>query len=93
MSTDVRHDPDAERFYVELEGGDAELDYHVEDDTADFRSTFVPPEHRGEDIGEEIVVEALQWAREEGLQVQPTCPFVSKVLEDHPEYAGLTAGH
>lgn len=92
MSRDVRHDPDDERFFLELDAGDAELDYHVEDDTADFRSTFVPPEHRGEGIGEAIVLEALRWARDEGLKVKPTCPFVSTVLENNPEYAGLTAG-
>lgn len=90
MSREVRHDADRGRFYVPLEAGDAELDYRVEGDVADFRSTFVPPEHRGEGIAERIVLAGLRWARERGLRVEPTCPYVAHVLGEHAEFADLT---
>lgn len=88
---DVRHEVDDGRFVVDLEAGEAELVYRREDGTADFRSTFVPPEHREAGIGEAIVLAALRWAREEGLSVKPTCPFVSRVLERHEEFGDLVA--
>ena len=91
MEPEIRHDTDEERFVVDLDGSEGELVYRREGDSADFRSTFVPPEHRHHGIGEELVLAGLRWARDEGLRVKPTCPFVGSVLEDHPEFAGLVA--
>ena len=89
MDAEIRHDTGDERFVVDLDEGEGELVYRREGDTADFRSTFVPPEHREHGIGEALVLAGLRWAREEGLRVKPTCPFVGRVLEDHPEFDEL----
>ncbi len=89
---DVRHDAEGERFVLPLEAGEAVLDYRIEDGTADFRRTFVPEAHRNEGIGEEIVLAALRWARDRGLAVKPTCPFVDRVLERHEEFRDLVDG-
>lgn len=89
MDPEIRHDVESERFVVEFEASEGELVYHREDDVADFRSTFVPPDHRKRGIGEKLVLAGLRWARDEGLRVKPTCPFVGDVLAEHPEFAGL----
>lgn len=91
MDHEIRHDTGNERFFLELDAGEAELVYRRDDGTADFRSTFVPPEHRNQGIGERIVLEGLRWARDEGIRVKPTCPFVSSVLEENPEFQELVA--
>lgn len=85
---DVRHDPDRKRFVVGLDGGDAYLSYReAGDDSLDFTSTFVPPDHREQGIGEALVIEGLEYAREEGKRVIPSCPFVRSVVDDRrPEY-------
>ena len=64
----------------------------VDDTTLDYTSTFVPPELRGRGVGERLVLHALDWARAEGRRVVPTCWFVGKMLDQHPEYADLRAG-
>lgn len=46
-------------------------------------------EARGRGIGTRLVLHALEDARERGLRVVPSCPFVGEVVERHPEYADL----
>lgn len=92
--SEVRHRPDEGRFEIPLDEGEAYLEYEVpEDGVVDFTSTFVSPDHRGEGVAGRIVLSALRWARDEGLEVVPTCPYVRTTMtEKHPEFASLVAG-
>ena len=82
MEIEVRHDPDRERFFVNVDGHEAYLQYALVDEgTADFRSTFTPPELRGRGLMREIVRQALAWARGEGKEVIPSCSYVWSYLE------------
>lgn len=88
----IRHEERRGRFVVDLDGEEGYLSYRERDpDTLDFVHTFVPPDHRHGGIGEDIVLHALGWARERGLEVVPSCPFVSHVLEEHPEFGDIAA--
>lgn len=89
---DVKHDPTAGRFYVEIDGSIASLDYvRVDDRTLDLRSTFVPEALRGRGIAGEIVKFALEHARREGLRVIPTCSYVAGTIRRNPSFADLVA--
>lgn len=90
MDLEIRHDVDRQKFVTKLDGKEAYLRYaRTGDRSLDFTSTFVPPEHRNRGIGERIVMHALDYARDRDLSVVPTCPFVKRVLDRHPEYASL----
>jgi predicted GNAT family acetyltransferase len=90
MNVTVLHEPDRHRFVVALENGEATLQYkHAGSKTFDFRSTFVPEQHRGRQIGEKLVVEALAYARTLGYSVIPSCPFVHTIVRRHSEYGDL----
>ena len=92
MDTEIRHEPDRQAFVARLNGKEANLQYSQADEkTLDYESTFVPVEHRKRGIGERIVLQALDFARENGYQVIPSCPFVRRVLEEHSEYDDLIA--
>jgi len=103
MQLDVQHDPEASRFHVppEVIDGDIQhkmanmgtvLSYHqLGPKLLDFRSTLVPPHLRGKGVGTELVRQALDWARREGYQVVPSCPFVAWFIDDNPEYGDLVA--
>lgn len=97
MAATTRHDPDRQRFLIETEGGEARLDYAPAGDgpagerTLDYRHTFVPESLRGQGIGARLVTDALDWARENGYGVIPSCPFVRRIVDRHPEYADLIA--
>lgn len=90
---EIRHDPERGRFTALVDGHEARLSYRVVDDrTFDFTSTFVAPELRGRGVGEQLVMHALDYAREQGRRVVPSCWFVGRVLDQHPEYQDLAAG-
>jgi uncharacterized protein len=81
----VEHDPERSRFLVRLPDGDAELFYdHFSDDVLDLQHTEVPPSGKGQGVGDALVRAALAYAREQGMRVMATCPYVQAWLRRHP---------
>lgn len=48
--------------------------------------TEVDESLRGEGIGEQLVEEAVKYARGNNLLIKPICPFVKSVLEKNEDY-------
>lgn len=88
----VQHQPDQDRFFALVEGGDAELAYVRSGEVLDLHHTYVPSESRGAGVGAALVRAAFDHARREGLRIQPTCPFVRSWLNDHPDERDLVDG-
>ncbi|MDX1503634.1 MAG: GNAT family N-acetyltransferase [Thermoanaerobaculia bacterium] len=89
---EFRHEPENRRFVAEGEGARGVLDYaRVGEGKLAYQHTYVPPEHRGAGIASRLVRFALEHARAEGLAVVPSCPFVARYIDEHPEYADLRA--
>lgn len=80
-----------DRFVLPIEGmGEGVLMYRRgKDNSLDLYSTQVPPEARGQNIGDKLVRAALDFARQEGVKVIPTCPYVAHWFKKHPEEAGM----
>ena len=75
---------------ADTEGVQATVSYQpVNETTLDFVSTYVPHVLRGRNVGTQLVRYALDYAREKGLSVVPSCWFVGSVVERHPEYREL----
>ncbi|MEQ8471304.1 MAG: GNAT family N-acetyltransferase [Marinoscillum sp.] len=86
----IKHDDDNQRFYAEVNGGKAELDYIPHGHKyIDFISTFVPQESRHEGVGHSLAEHALEYAANHDLRVKPTCPFVRDVMDHNPGYRKL----
>jgi predicted GNAT family acetyltransferase len=87
---DVQDNPGASRFEItvddELAGW---VDYRVEGDVYALPHTRVLPAFEGQGVGSRLVVGALEQIAERGGQVLPYCPFVPKVIRDHPEHRDL----
>jgi predicted GNAT family acetyltransferase len=82
----IEHDAARQQFVWRLPEGDAYLAYESDGrGTLDFRHTVVPSEARGQGAGEALVRAALEYARENGFRVIPSCPFVRKWLAEHPD--------
>ena len=82
----VQHDIQGSRFVIPLNGGEAELVYAlVGDHAVDLRHTEVPPSDRNQGIAGALVQAAVEYAREHGLRVIATCPYVQAWLRKHPE--------
>ncbi|MGM0844698.1 MAG: GNAT family N-acetyltransferase [Bacillota bacterium] len=65
---------------------DAELVYSSEQEAILIEHTFVSEDLRGQGVGEKLVEEAVQYARENNLNVDPQCPFAEKVLRNDSKY-------
>ncbi len=91
MTLEITRDEERRRFVASVDGGEAYLAWSDAgtEDTVDYVSTYVPPQARERGIGTELVLHALDDARERGWRVIPTCPFVKDVVERHPEYAEI----
>ncbi|MFW6137657.1 MAG: GNAT family N-acetyltransferase [Spirochaetota bacterium] len=86
----VRHEPAAKRFAVRLEGKIGYLSYEQkEQKTLDYAHVYVPPDFRGRGIAAELTRTALEYARNNGFSVIPSCPYVDSYIRKHPEYTDL----
>jgi uncharacterized protein len=87
--TSVQHRESGKRFTARTGSGIAYISYERPDEqTIDLQHTVVPEADRGRGVGHALVEAAMNHARENGLRVVPTCPFVKGWLEKHPEHAG-----
>ena len=86
----IRHEPEASRFVLDVDGARAVLEYrHGEGGSLDLYHTFVPRALRGGGLASRLAAYALDYARDHGHKVVPSCPFVAAYIERHPEYRAL----
>lgn len=92
----IEHLPAQRRFVLtrESDGHTQEL-AHVEYVTRDgvwvFTHTFTEPAARGLGLAAQVVRDALDTARQQGVQIGLVCPYVRQYVAEHPEYADLVA--
>jgi predicted GNAT family acetyltransferase len=89
----VEHRENGKRFVTRTPSGLAFISYVRPDDaTIELQHTAVPESDRGRGVGSALVRTAVDYAREHGLRVVPTCPFVKAWLEKNPEERDVTTG-
>jgi predicted GNAT family acetyltransferase len=89
---DIRHEPAARRFAADSAGGTAYITYREgADGILELDHTFVPPAARGGGIASQLTEHALRYARSQACKVIPSCPYVARYIERHPEYRDLLA--
>lgn len=86
---DVSNNEAASRFESSVDGYTAFLNYKLRGTLLALIHTEVPPELEGRGVGSALARFALEFAKERGLKVLPSCPFVAAYIERHPEYAEL----
>jgi predicted GNAT family acetyltransferase len=81
----VVNNPRKRQFEIQLGQEMALLAYRERPGQIELMHTEVPISQRGKGIGERIVKFALEYARQNQLQVIPSCRFVQAYLKRHPE--------
>jgi predicted GNAT family acetyltransferase len=90
MTLSIRHEPDARRFAADVSDKTAYITYReLDGEILELDHTYVPKEARGGGIASQLTSRALDYARERGYRVLPSCPFVAAYLKRHPEYREL----
>ena len=83
MDVDVKHLPDQRRFEAEVDGSTAFLTYERQGTTVAMTHTIVPPPIEGRGIAGALTRTAVDWARSEGLAIDPQCSYVRSWLRKH----------
>lgn len=92
MAVQVRDSPERSRFELLVDDEVVGVaDYEVRGDVVVMPHTHVDPAHRGRGLAERLVGEALAEVRSSGRSVVPTCWYVSRHIERHPELGDLLA--
>lgn len=89
--TDVVRNETASRFEATVDGQLCIADYRLQRGVMVMPHTVVPPALQGRGIAAELVRAALEWARAEGLKVEPLCSYVALYMRRHPETQDLLA--
>lgn len=90
-TTKVIHRPESSCFEASIDGQRAVCEYRRQGPVVAFHHTEVPVALQGQGIAAALVRQALDWARSEGLQVQPRCSYVASYMRRHPETLDLIA--
>jgi len=88
----VSHDPGTGRFQIHTDAGTALLTYLRHGDEIEMMHTEVPEALEGRGYGAALAEAALDYARQQGSKVRPSCPFVAAYIQRHPAYQDLVAG-
>jgi predicted GNAT family acetyltransferase len=92
MSSQVIHNPELKRYEISLDGELAGFaDYRLADGDIAFYHTEVDPIHRGKNLAAILMEATLKDVRETfpDQKVVPTCSYVVKFMEKHPETQDL----
>ena len=83
---------EAHHFEVRVDGAVAGfVSYRTKPGVIEYVHTEVRDEFEGHGLGSRLAAAALDHAREQGLSVRPTCPFIRAYIEEHEQYADLVA--
>lgn len=90
MDPEVHDEPKSCRWVALVEGVRAGVaDYTLADGVLTLTHTVVESAYEGRGVGSALVRTALDSARDRGLSVVPSCPFVAGWIQKHPDYADL----
>ena len=77
------------RFEAYLDGETAFTEYVIHNGSMVLPHTVVPPVFEGKGVGSALAKAALGYARDHGLSVKPSCPFIAGYIKKHAEWQDL----
>jgi predicted GNAT family acetyltransferase len=86
---EIVNDKQGSRFVLDVNGQEVYVLYAEDKETLDLYSTYTPTQLRGQGLAEKVVHAAFEYAKEKKLKVIPSCWYVRKFLEKHPEYESI----
>jgi predicted GNAT family acetyltransferase len=82
----VRNNEAEHRFEIELDGDVAFAEYRLAEGIVILPHTVVPEAFEGRGVGSTLAKAALQFVRDRGSKLVPTCPFIAAYVAKHPEW-------
>lgn len=94
MADDItyNHNVAEHRYEILLDGALAGvIDYRDNEGVLDLFHTGVEPQFGGRGLGSLLVAYALGDVAESGGKVRPSCPFIARYIDEHPDLRDLVA--
>lgn len=92
VAFEVRNNPENSRYELVVDGDLAGIaDYSIIGDRVVIPHTEIQHRRRGQGLGAVLVRGALEDVRSTGRSVVPTCWFVARFIDEHPEFQSLLA--
>lgn len=90
MATEIIQDDNASRYRLRREGVEVGyLTYRRGDGVILLSATHVDPTYRNQGLAGQLARRALDDAHEDGLAVEPFCPYVRSFIVKNPQYVKL----
>ncbi len=80
-----------QRFFAEIDGYLAKLEYALDGDIMTITHTHVPEALGGRGIAGQLTKAAFDHARSAGWKIMPACSYAAAWAKRHPETQGLLA--
>ncbi len=81
MERKIIHKEDLRRFITVEDGITGYIEYELFEGEMDLTHTIVPKAIGGRGIAADLVKFALEYAKERGLKVKPTCSYVKAYMD------------
>jgi uncharacterized protein len=92
LTVGVSNDPEAGVFRASVDGRAAGIvAYRQDGDVYDLLHTEVDDAFEGQGVGSELVHQVLGEIRAAGARVRPSCPFVRRYVQRHPDEADVVS--
>ena len=91
MAGSIEHKSQQHRFETVVDGVNAHLEYERTGEVMAITHTDVPAAIGGRGIAGALVEAAMEYARSEGLKVDPQCSYSEVWMRRHPQYEDLRA--
>jgi uncharacterized protein len=91
VANEVRDNAARRRYELDVEGGQAFIDYRRNGNVVTMLHAEVPAALEGHGIGSALVRGALELVRTQGERIVPACPFVAAFVARHREFEDLVA--
>ncbi len=89
----IVNNTDENRFEAKIGEKLAIIEYMRTGNNIIYTHTEVPEEFEGHGIAGKMAHHVMEYAKNEGLKVQPLCPFVKAYVNRHPEYQDISWGY
>ena len=91
MEEKVIHEKENDRFVIYKDSKETFVSYVLVEGKLNLNHTHTDLELRGQGLAAQVVRAALEYVKENNLQVIPGCSYVQSFLEKHDEYKELVA--
>lgn len=85
MPIQIQHDSEQSRFEADVDGQRGMAVYRLADGVMTITHTEVAPALEGEGVAGRLIRAALDYAKANGLKVDPVCSYARAYMQRHPD--------